>query len=72
MATTSWTEDDIIRLKTAIARGATSYSHDGRTVVYRSLKEMRDLLAMMEDEVAGNTAPKPIAVSYPCLDKGLC
>lgn len=53
----SYTADDIARLRKAIATGALSVRNaNGEMVEYRSLAEMRSLLAEMEAAVAGATA----------------
>lgn len=54
----SYTADDIARLRTAIATGALSVRNaNGEMVEYRSLADMRSLLAEMEAAVAGTAAP---------------
>ncbi|MBS7546238.1 phage head-tail joining protein [Ancylobacter oerskovii] len=40
-------------LREAIALGAQRVTYDGKTVEYRSLKEMRDVLADLEAQAAG-------------------
>lgn len=56
----AWTQTDIDTLKAAIATGATlvrfGSGPDSREVRYRSLAEMRDILAQMEAEVNPATA----------------
>jgi transcriptional/translational regulatory protein YebC/TACO1 len=50
----AWTQDDADALKAAIASGARDVTYsDGSRIVYRSLAEMREVLAMIEAEVAG-------------------
>lgn len=49
----AWTKDDIRALKKAIASGREEVSYGDRRVRYRSLKDMKDALAMMENEVNG-------------------
>lgn len=54
MANEIWTQDDVDKLKAAIASGVLSVSYDGppkRTIVYQSLSDMRKLLAEMRAEV---------------------
>ena len=54
----AWTQDDIDALKAAIATGAQDVQYsDGSRVAYRSLKDMRDTLAMMQGEVAAAAQP---------------
>lgn len=50
------TQAQIDQLEAAIYSGERSVSYDGRTVEYRSLAEMRSLLAEMKGELA---APAP-------------
>lgn len=50
----AFTATDIADIKAAIATGSLRVRYaDGREVMYRSLKEMREILRMMEGEVAG-------------------
>ncbi len=41
MATT-WTQDDLIAIEQAIASGASKVEYNDRTVVYRSVKELKE------------------------------
>lgn len=51
----AWTQSDVDALKAAIASGAKDCTYsDGSRIVYRSLDEMRQILAMAEVEVAGS------------------
>lgn len=63
----AWTQDDIDALKRAIATGvrrAEFGSGESRRVQeFRSLAEMKDILADMETEVAGPLAPQRFAVT---------
>lgn len=53
------TQDDIETLKKAIASGALKVRYaDGREVTYRSLKEMKEILEMVEAEVSAKPAPR--------------
>lgn len=47
----------------AIATGATTITYGDKTVSYRSLAEMKDLVRMIEDELF----PESLASSSPCL-----
>jgi len=48
----AWTEADKTALKDAIASGAREVQYsDGTRIVYRSLREMKDVLAMIDAEV---------------------
>jgi hypothetical protein len=50
----AWTQTDIDALKTAIGTGLTTVMYsDGSQMQYRSLAEMREILAGMEAEVSG-------------------
>ena len=53
----SWTQADITALKTAMAKGASMVRIGDEQVQFRSVTEMRALLAQMEREVAGVAAP---------------
>jgi hypothetical protein len=48
----AFTEVDITALKAAIAQGALRVRFGEREVTYRSLAEMKEILGMMESEVA--------------------
>jgi hypothetical protein len=51
-----YTVDDIAALKRAIGTGALKVTYaDGRATEFRSLREMRDILRMMEQDVASST-----------------
>lgn len=52
----SYTQDDITRLRSAMAKGASQVRVGDEQVTFRSLSEMRSLLAEMEAEVAGSAA----------------
>ncbi len=54
MTSPTFTQDDIDKLKAAVASGVLSVRYDGppgRTVVYQDLAAMRSLLASMQQEV---------------------
>ena len=58
----AWSQSDIDNLKKAIGEGVLEVRFaDGRQVRYRSLKEMRETLDMMEDEVNPSVAPRQMA-----------
>lgn len=57
----AFSQDDINRLKRAIATGTKSCEIEGQTVEYRSIKEMREILSMMEREVGGSSASPRVA-----------
>ena len=52
----SYTQDDITRLRSAIAKGASKVRMGDEEVTFRSLAEMRSLLAEMEASVAGSAS----------------
>jgi hypothetical protein len=52
----AWTQADVDALKAAIATGARSVRYGDKTVEYRSLDEMRQVLRDMQDEVSPATA----------------
>lgn len=59
----AWTEAQRDALKAAIARGTLTTEYDGRRVTYRSLNEMKEILRLMEAEIAaatGTAAPRQI------------
>ncbi len=49
----SYTQEDIDKLRSAIAKGASQVKIGEEQVTFRSLAEMRSLLAEMEAAVAG-------------------
>lgn len=54
----AWTQQHIDDLKEAIATGLTDFQYsDGSRGTYRSLAEMKDVLAMMRAEVASTAQP---------------
>ena len=50
----AFTGTEIDALKAAIAQGALRVRFGEREVTYRSLAEMKEILGMMESEVAGS------------------
>lgn len=63
-----WTTTERDALQAAIAKGLQTVTYNGRSVTYQSLKDMRDLLAEMNRELAG-TAAQPYRVA--ATSKGL-
>ncbi|GGE26657.1 hypothetical protein SAMN05421774_11246 [Gemmobacter megaterium] len=53
----SYTQTDVARLRSAIAKGASQVKVGEEQITFRSLAEMRSLLAEMEASVAGESAP---------------
>lgn len=61
----AWTQSDADALKAAIATGARDVTYsDGSRVVYRSLDEMRQVLAMIQGEVAGSSVTRVRTVHF--------
>lgn len=55
----SYTQDDIARLRAAISKGASQVKVGEEQIVFRSLAEMRSLLAEMEAAAeGGNTVSR--------------
>lgn len=54
----AWTQTDADNLKAAIAKGERSVTFADRTVVYRSVAEMQEALAMIEAELSRPVRPK--------------
>ena len=52
----SYTQTDVDRLKSALAKGALSVRVGDEQVQFRSVTEMRQILRDMERELAGATA----------------
>lgn len=66
----SYTADQIAALRMAIATGAlTVRNANGEAVTYRSLAEMRQVLAMMEADVAGASV-QPVRYINPTWSDG--
>lgn len=55
----SYTESQIAKLKAAIATGALEVQNGQERVKYRSLDEMRQIVAIAEAEMAGASAQRP-------------
>ncbi|SCY61689.1 phage head-tail joining protein [Paracoccus tibetensis] len=66
----AFTHADAAALRAAIAKGASSLELNGEKVSYRSLKEMRETLAMIEAELSATPAGLS-RVSYPRTTRGL-
>lgn len=48
-----YTQDDLNALKEALLTGATQVTVNGRTIIYRSKKDLMDLIKMIEDQLSG-------------------
>lgn len=58
MATSTWTDADLARIKRAIASGARSVTYaDGKSVTYRSLDEMAAVRQQIEAELGLRRGP---------------
>lgn len=66
----AFTETDRDALKAAIAKGARRVRIGAEEVEYRSLAEMRQVLAMIEDELSG-TSSNAVTPVYPYTTRGL-
>ena len=51
----AWTQEQIDALKIAIASGQRAVRHGETYVEYRSIEEMKSVLAMMQADVVGRT-----------------
>ena len=72
MADPVYTNAQIVTLREAIASGATKVSYSDKTVEYRSLSEMKEILATMEAEFADpGVARRRHFRSVTVADKGL-
>ena len=56
LLTMAYTQQQIDDLRAAIAEGVTYVSSGGRTITYRSLSEMMQVLRMMENDLASPLA----------------
>lgn len=61
---------DIAALKAAIASGISSYSYDGRAATYRSLDEMKEGLASLENELAESEGVEKNRRAYAMHSRG--
>lgn len=60
----SYTQAQVDAMRSAIASGATKLRMNGEEVTYRSLAEMRSILATMEADVTPVARPKVGLVHY--------
>ena len=49
----SYTPTQLAALKAALAAGTTRVSYDGKSVEYRSLSEIKEIIALIEAELSG-------------------
>lgn len=66
----AFTQADADRLRASIAKGVSEAEVNGERVRFRSLAEMREVLAMIEGELAGAQGPA-FGISYPRTTRGL-
>lgn len=64
----AYTLEQYEALKSAIAGGSHSVSYGDKTVSYRSLAEMKSILAMIEDELFPERRPRRRSLA--CFDRG--
>lgn len=64
----SYTETQLSALRTAYASGATEVSYEGKTIKYRSLKELGQAIARVEASLKGAA---PSRQHYPTFSKGI-
>lgn len=61
----AWTQADVDALKAAIATGALEVRYaDGRYTKFRSLAEMKETLAMMQAEAAGQPPLRTVLIEH--------
>lgn len=57
-----YTQAQLVAIKQAYASGITRVSYDGKTTEYRSLAEMREIIATIEASLAAEAGtPRPVA-----------
>lgn len=57
----AYKQSDRDAMAMAISSGATSVSYEGKSVTYRSLEEMRQILALMDAELNGKKPRRRIS-----------
>ena len=55
-----YTEEQLQALRDALASGVVRVKYEGREITYRSLDEIRQVLAQAEAEVARNNGTPPV------------
>jgi hypothetical protein len=60
----AWTQLQIDALKAAISTGVLTVKHGETLTTYRSLDEMKQLLAMMETDVATGGRVRRVVATY--------
>lgn len=69
MAFTTFTLEDVQRLRDAIKKGVTEVQYQDKRVKYRTLDEMLKVLRMMEQELGLKKKSSRVLAEH---DKGLC
>lgn len=67
----AWTQTDVDALKAALATGALTVRYGETSTTYRSLVEMREILAIMEREVAEDAGTTRRRLTFLYTQKGL-
>jgi hypothetical protein len=65
-----FTQADLSQIKRAIAGGVKQAMIQGEMVQYRDLKEMREIMVMIQNDLAGTTAVMA-PILYPVTSRGL-
>ena len=61
----AWTQTELDKLKKAYALGALTVEYAGQRVTYRSLAEMKQIIADMESEISGSSSkPRTSVVQF--------
>lgn len=68
MANSSFTQEQLTALETALAQGTLKVKYSDKEVTYRSLTEMRELRNLMRRELG---LARGSAATYPSFSKGL-
>jgi len=66
----SYTHTQLAALKAALAAGTTRVSYDGKSVEYRSLSEIKEIIALLEAELSGAARTRSVRFRS-SGDKGL-
>lgn len=65
------TAEDVNKLQSAFLQGVKSVKYADKEAVYRSLDEMKEILAWAKGQVYGNTGECDSGVSFMEFNKGL-
>lgn len=66
----SYTQTELAALKAALAAGTTRVSYDGRSVEFRTLAEIKEIIALIEAELSGAVRTRSVRFRS-SGDKGL-